>query len=80
MTLCQSRVGTWTNRYVNGRTLRSLATKQYAPGEAELDEFQGSTYTSAFLHELSHAASIVGKTYMGMYPVNLYFSRFLIMG
>ncbi|KAJ5176581.1 uncharacterized protein N7482_002458 [Penicillium canariense] len=44
-----------------GVTLSDKANTQYASGQVNLDEFQGSTYTSALLHELSHARMIIGE-------------------
>ncbi|KAJ5653032.1 hypothetical protein N7490_000035 [Penicillium lividum] len=47
-----------------GNTLSSLASTQYAAGAMSLNDFQGTTFTSALLHELSHARMIVGTDYL----------------
>ncbi|KAJ5548799.1 hypothetical protein N7513_006033 [Penicillium frequentans] len=64
LTLCQSHVPGWTQKYLTGTTLKSLSNVKYAQGAISLDAFQGSTFTSALLHELSHALTIVGSQYL----------------
>ncbi|KAJ5618564.1 hypothetical protein N7528_006675 [Penicillium herquei] len=64
LTLCQGYISKWTNNYLSGNTLASIWGAAFNTGSTSLDAFQGSTYTSGLLHELSHAAEVVGDRYL----------------
>lgn len=67
MTLCQDDLAEWTSRYQTGITMKASSQQLYEQAVA-LNGFQGSTLTTALMHELTHAPAIVGENYLRTSP------------